>query len=334
MIIHSILKKCMKSVNTGIALLGIFSCILVTTDAMAGSTLGWDDVSVKSAMSSPAMQPLGVSGVSGVISSPTFEPIPPSSGVPEQKPFFVKQIVATGTMDSTTLWLEILPELVPSTPVKVFFGANVPARYNPSQVRTPLFAYDSWYVNNGSSWSQYIGGVIPAILSNVNAMLTKSGNLLSNASLLNYCGIELYVGVGQTQEEMISSGRLGKVYTIPCPYSFAAEANGTTSDLTLTARIKVSPADAGRTGNYYVGRNAPDSSGDHWYFHNGAQWIAYNGGTFVPYATGPLADRDIVVLNHQNATSMAGNSFYVGYAQNQDELLNSHKYGQIYRLTQ
>lgn len=331
----SILKKCMKSFMASAAFVSACFCLPAAAEATAGSTLGWDDVSLKTATSAPAMQPLGISGVSSVIPSPlpaTVEPISSSSGVPEQKPFFVKQIVASGTLDSLTLWLEVYPEAIPATPVQVFFGANVPARYSPSEVRTPSFAYDKWFINNGSGWSQFIGGVIPPFLSNINAMLTRAGNLLSNMSVLNYCGIELYVGAGESQEEMLNAGRLGKVYTIPCPYSFVADASGTMSDLTLTAHVKVSPADTGRTGSFYVGKNARDSAGDHWYFHNGAQWVAYGGGAFVPYATGPLADRDIVVLNHENATGLGGSAFYVGYAQSQDELLNSRKYGEIYRL--
>lgn len=334
----SILKRFLTSTMARMGFASACFFIFAAADATAGANLGWDDVSLRTAMSAPAMQPLGVSGVSSVIPSPlppTVEPISSSSGVPAQKPFFVKQIIASGTLDSMTLWLEIFPEAMPATPVKVFFGANVPARYSPSEVRilsTPSFAYDKWFVNNGSGWSQFIGGAIPPFLSNVNAMLTRAGNLLSNMSLLNYCGIELYVGAGETQDEMLNAGRLGKVYTIPCPYSFVADASGTLGDLTLTAHVKVAPADSGRTGSYYVGKNARDSSGDHWYFHNGSQWVAYSGGAFVPYATGPLADRDIVVMNHENATGLAGNAFYVGYGQSQDELLNSHKYGEIYRL--
>jgi hypothetical protein len=244
----------------------------------------------------------------------------------------VKEITASGTMSSTTLSIEISPELVPSAPVMVFFGANVPARYNPSEIRTPLFAYDTWYINDGNAWGRFSGGVIPPFLRNLNASLTHIVNLLGDMPLINYCGIELYAGIGNDQDEMLSSGRLGKVFTVPCPYSFTGEASGTMSDLTLVAHVKVSQEDAGRTGSYYVARNAPDSSGDHWFFHNGTQWLAYTGGAFFPYATGALADRDIVVMNHENATALSGITYYVGYAQNPDELLSSHKYGEIYKL--
>lgn len=314
--------------------------VLAAADAAAGTSpaLKWADVSVGQSSSAPLVQPMGVSSISTVVPlGPTVQPVPLSSGIPATYPPFVQTISAWGSMLLANLYLAVNPASVPSGPVNVYIGAYVPPQlFAPSSaaqgaatVQTPSAA-SAWYVFNGSAWVPYTGGTIPAAIGGINAKTSNGGQLLGNASLLNDCGVNLYLGVGVTQDEMFSAGRVGMVYSVPCPYSFSADASGTSSNLTLTAHVKISAGDTGSWGSIFLAKSVPGANGALlWYFNSGSQWTLYSGSA-VPYATGPLANRDIAVLANANVSTEIGSTYYVGYGLNASDMLSNQKFGAIY----
>ena len=317
--------------------------LVAAADAAAGTSpaLKWDDVSVSQSGSVPLVQPMGVSGISTVSPlSPTVQPVPLSSGIPAAYPFFVHTISTWGSMLLANLYLAIDPASVPSGPVNVYLGANVPpqlfAPASAAQGATMVHAQSAagtWYVFNGSAWVPYTGGAIPAAIGGINAKVTSGGQLLGNASLLNDCGVDLYLGVGVTQDEMFSAGRVGMVYTVPCPYSFSASASGTSSNLTLTAHIKISAADTGSSGSIFLAKSVPGANGAlSWYFNNGSGWMIYSGSV-VAYSTGALANTDIAVLVGANVSGQVGSTYYVGYGLDATDMLNNQKFGAIYSVS-
>ena len=111
--------------------------------------------------------------------------------------------------------------------------------------------------------------------------------------------------------------------------SFSASSSGTTNHLTVTANINIADADAGQSGNYYLGFTHDNS----WYFHNGTGWVLFNNAPLQVYATGLLANRAIEVVRDDDVSSLVGLQLYAGYGLTENDMLTNGKYGMIYTVT-
>ncbi len=123
-------------------------------------------------------------------------------------------------------------------------------------------------------------------------------------------------------------------YAIAAFKAFAPAAygksTGTDKDLSLTANINVDNSHAGKTGNIYVVAIFQGSI----FAHNGTAWVAWDGVTTLPaYATNvALTDRSINVLDKLDVSSIVGTTILVGYARDQDDLINTKAYDVVHTV--
>jgi len=89
----------------------------------------------------------------------------------------------------------------------------------------------------------------------------------------------------------------------------------------VSVTFGIADADVGRTGNIYIG----GSYGDVIIFQTSpTTWTYWTAGPLPVYSTGPLVDQTITI-------PVIGNvSMYVGYGLNEADMLNNHKYGQVF----
>ncbi len=111
--------------------------------------------------------------------------------------------------------------------------------------------------------------------------------------------------------------------------SFSAAASGATGNQTISVTANIADADAGKTGNYYVGFLLNNV----WYFNNGTSWLLYKSGTVPVYATRALASGTAVVVQSANLTSMIGGHLYVGYGLTESDMLANSRYSLVYTVT-
>ncbi|MBI5936450.1 MAG: hypothetical protein HY850_01220 [Betaproteobacteria bacterium] len=108
------------------------------------------------------------------------------------------------------------------------------------------------------------------------------------------------------------------------------KSSGTNKDLSLTANINVDNSHAGKTGNIYV-----VAIYQGWVFvHNGSTWVSWDPATTLPaYATNvSLSDRSINVLDKLDVSSLVGTTILVGYARDQDDLINNKAYEVVHTV--
>ena len=123
-------------------------------------------------------------------------------------------------------------------------------------------------------------------------------------------------------------------YAIAAFKAFAPAAygkpSGTNKGLSLTANINVDNSHAGKTGNIYVVAIFQGSI----FAHNGTSWVAWDGVATLPaYATNvSLTDRSIDVLDKLDVSSIVGTTILVGYARNQDDLINTKAYDVVHTV--
>lgn len=261
----------------------------------------------------------------------------PNLGIPPRLPDFVQSVTPKWSESSLNISARMNVDFLAGQASNVFFGAHVPQYATASGLQTPQQSADLrqpqeggdfWLVNNGTSWTQYTGSTIPSyftgILSDANAII----NVLSGGNIANLCGTEFYLGYGSSGESMLASQTLGKIYTVTCNYYFKGTVQGAASNLTLIGTIQVASADAGRNGNFYVGR----LQNNQWHLHNGTTWVPYDGGTVPPYSSGALSSRQIRIFDNENVQSLIGAQIFAGYGIDQNDLLNNHKYGLVHTV--
>lgn len=275
------------------------------------------------------------------ISAASLSVFDPLAGVPATLPPVVQSVTPNGTASSLSLSARMrFDAAMAGQQGKIFVGAHVgpyataiglPGVQQPRSSmgnRVPQdAAADSWYIREGASWSG-LGATIPSdftgTLNDASAMI----NILNGANAAALCGTEFYVGYGSSSDAMLANNTLGKVYTVMCNYTFAGSASGNSSGLTLLANLQVATLDAGRQGNFYVGKLLNGQ----WQLYTGSGWVPYTGGALPVYASGPLASRSIQVFSNANLSGESGAQIYVGYGLSDDDLLNNHKYGPIHTV--
>lgn len=281
-----------------------------------------------------------LSGV-GVASSTNLAEFDPHAGVPTTLPPVVQSVTPSG--GATDLALSAQMRFDPSIAGQqgsIFVGARVPPYatgsgltgssqpQNATQLRQASeSSTETWYVSNGSTWGQ-LGATIPSVftgtLNDANAMV----NILNGVNTAGLCGTEFYVGYGTNSSAMLANNTLGKVYTVVCNFDFTATASGNLSALSLTANAQVATADAGKNGNFYVGRLLNSQ----WTLHNGNAWVAYSGGAIPVYSSGVLSSRQIQVLSNENVQALVGAQIFVGYGLNESDLLSNGKYEAVHTI--
>jgi hypothetical protein len=265
-------------------------------------------------------------------------PFDPTLGIPATLPSVVQSVAPSGTAASMSLTATMkFDDSIKGKTGSIFVGARVPVYANgnglnvgrnATELRQPQnAATETWYLSNGSSWSQ-LGTTIPAhftgALDDANALV----NILDGANTAGLCGVEFYVGYGTSSSAMLANNTLGKVYTVMCNFDFTGSASGSTSSLTLSANTQVATADAGKNGNFYLGRLLNNQ----WTLHNGSGWGAYNGGAVPVYASGVLSSRQIQVFSNENVQNLMGAQIYVGYGLDDADLLTNKKYRLVYTI--
>ncbi len=77
-----------------------------------------------------------------------------------------------------------------------------------------LAAYtgSAWFVHNGSSWVSWSGGSLPVY--SVGLLANQSIELVRNANLSTLVGTQIYVGYGLNENDMLTNGKYGLVYTV------------------------------------------------------------------------------------------------------------------------
>lgn len=267
----------------------------------------------------------------------TFDPL---AGLPSTLPAVVQSVTPVGTATSLSLSSQMkFDPSIAGQQGSMFIGAHVPplATFNgvgqgqiqsASEMRSPQEASDAWYIGNGSSWSQYLGGTIAPLFTGVLNDASSIISVLNNVDASRFCGTEFYVGYGTSGDAMLANNTLGKIYTVMCNFAFTGVPNGAISGLTLSANLQVATLDVGKQGNLYVGK----LSNGAWSLNNGSAWVPYSGGEVPPYASGTLASRTIQIFNGENLSGQSGVQIYIGYGLTSDDLLNNHKYGLVYTV--
>lgn len=260
----------------------------------------------------------------------------PATGIPATLPSVVQNVAASGTASSLSLKATMNFGSSINSTGSIFVGARLPGSTAANRissltqgmmdVRTPLAA-DTWYINNGSSWSP-LGDTLPAYFTGVLDDAHSLLSILNNGSVAGLCGVEVYVGYGTSSSAMLASNTLGKIYTVMCNFDFTSSVSGNSSGLTLSTNIQVATADEGKNGNIYIAR----LMNNQWYLYNGSAWVAFNGGAIPAYFSGVLSSRQIQIFNNQNVQSMLGSQVFVGYGLNDADLLSNAKYKAIYTI--
>lgn len=266
----------------------------------------------------------------------TFDP---SKGIPATLPPVVQNVAASGTASSLSLKATMkFDASIAGKTGRIFVGARIPSSAQAAaqasgltqgmtEVRRSLAAAETWYINNGSSWSP-LGDPIPPYFTGILDDASSLVSILNNGNVTGLCGVEVYVGYGTNSTAMLANDTLGKIYTVMCNFNFTGSASGSSSGLTLVANIQVATADNGKNGKIYVGR----LMNNQWTLHNGSGWVAYNGGAVPAYASGALSSRQIQIFSNENVQSMAGSQVYVGYGLDDADLLANSKYKAIYTI--
>lgn len=69
-----------------------------------------------------------------------------------------------------------------------------------------------WVFNNGAGWVLFTGGVAPIYLA--APLANRTIDVVRNADMSSLVGGKVYVGYGLTQDDMLSNGKFGMVYTV------------------------------------------------------------------------------------------------------------------------
>lgn len=265
--------------------------------------------------------------------------IDPSKGIPSTLPPVVQNVAASGTVSSLSLKATMkFDDSIKGKTGSIFVGARIPSSVQAAarasgllqgmaEVRTAQEAGETWYINDGSSWNP-LGNALPPYFTGVLDDANSLVSVLNNSNVAGLCGVEVYIGYGTNSSAMLANNTLGKIYTVMCNFDFTGSASGTSASLMLVANVQIATADAGKNGNFYVGR----LKNGQWYLHNGSGWVAFTGGAIAPYASGALNSRQIQIFNNENVQSMAGSQVYVGYGLNDADLLANTKYKAIYTI--
>ena len=111
--------------------------------------------------------------------------------------------------------------------------------------------------------------------------------------------------------------------------SFSASATGGIGSLTLVGNIQISTFEAGANGVIYV---AAQVNG-FWYFKNASGgWVAWTGETMPAYFSGALNGQTIPIVLALDAGMLIGTKFYVGYGQDETDMVRYGKYSLIYTI--
>lgn len=114
-------------------------------------------------------------------------------------------------------------------------------------------------------------------------------------------------------------------------FSATASVSGTTSNLTLSAIIKIPTAEVGTTGGLYVVVYIP---GLGLYAETASGWQVVTSVASIPaYSTTTLASsHTIPIVSNANLTSIIGSMVFAGYGANATDLVNNNKNSLIYTV--
>ncbi len=70
----------------------------------------------------------------------------------------------------------------------------------------------AWFAHNGADWVQWSGGSLPVYA--VGPLANRSIEVVRNADLSTLVGTQVYVGYGLSENDMLTYGKYGLVYTI------------------------------------------------------------------------------------------------------------------------
>src|SRR3990167_6628263 len=90
---------------------------------------------------------------------------------------------------------------------------------------------DTWYLNDGTGWAQYVRGALPTYAS--GPLASRTIEAVRDTDLSGVIGGQLYVGYGLTEADGLANGKYAMVYTVTADttaptVSATAIANGAT----------------------------------------------------------------------------------------------------------
>jgi len=95
---------------------------------------------------------------------------------------------------------------------------------------------NTWYVNNGTGWAQYVGGALPVYAS--GPLASRTIEAVRNADLSSVVGGQLYVGYGLTEADGLANGKYAMVYTVTA--NVAPVLLGTAGNFAILAKTGIS----------------------------------------------------------------------------------------------
>ncbi|MBZ0092361.1 MAG: hypothetical protein K8F27_09100 [Sulfuricellaceae bacterium] len=161
----------------------------------------------------------------------------------------------------------------------------------------------------------------------------KKSDAASNTVTASYTYIDN--GVPGTEVPMAGSTTIFNVqqYSLASFLAYTpvatATAQGSNSNLSLTAQVNGAGNYSGKTVNVYVAA----IYGGLVFFNNGMSWAQWTGGTMPPYASGVKAgDRTLSILSNLDVSSLSGTTIFVGYGVDQDDMINNTAYSSVYTI--
>ena len=107
-------------------------------------------------------------------------------------------------------------------------------------------------------------------------------------------------------------------------------ATGTNKALKLSATIKIGTGDIGYVGQVFILASMYDKI---FLLDSSNNWVPYTGGPVASYMTGSLSDlTNIVFLNGQDVSSLAGLVLYAGYGVSAEEMLAKGRFKPFYMI--
>lgn len=126
-----------------------------------------------------------------------------------------------------------------------------------------------------------------------------------------------------------ATAALNASFASSIPVQVNGMASGSMSSLSLNATIQPVTGDLNRTVNVYVGGRL----GAQWFLRAGADWVPWSGGALPVYASmAASAVIDIPVALNMDVRGLSGAEVYVGYGQNDADMLSNLKFGLVYTV--
>lgn len=170
--------------------------------------------------------------------------------------------------------------------------------------------------------------VLLATLDGVPPLTSYSDAYVWPATKYSYAVSACDAAGNCSSQSSVASVTTPSIYSANSP-SFGARATGDIGSLNLVCNIQISTFDAGANGAIYV---AAQFSGLLYFKNASGGWVAWSGGSMPAYFSGALIGQTIPVVQALDVSFLIGTRVYVGYGQDETDMLKNGKYSLIYTI--